>query len=72
MHDLTFLSLLRIVRYNLHRQIEFYKDTALPLYFTNFKYQNNTIESSLATNNIDLFKATTGQINIGRNFINEG
>ena len=25
MHDLTFLSLLRIVRYNLHRQIEFYK-----------------------------------------------
>ena len=46
-------------------QIEFYKDSALPLFFTNFKFLNNTIESSLATNNIDLFKATTGQINIG-------
>jgi len=46
-------------------QIEFFKDTTLPLYFTQYTIQNRSITTTNATGDVSLFTNITGAVQIG-------
>ncbi len=46
-------------------QIEFYKDTTLPLYFAKFKFLGQTIEPTVPATTTSLLTTSTATINIG-------
>ena len=51
-------------------QIEFYKDTTLPLYFAKFKFQNNAITSGAVNDTVSLFNnITTGIVQMCNNLV---
>jgi hypothetical protein len=46
-------------------QIEFFKDTTLPLYFAQYTIQNRSITTTSATGDVSLFTNITGAVQIG-------
>jgi hypothetical protein len=51
-------------------QIEFFKDTTLPLFFTKFKFENTNITSTATSDIINLFtNLTSGAVNMCSNLI---
>jgi len=51
-------------------QIEFFKDTTLPLFFAKFKFQNTDITSTAINDTVNLFNnITTGALNMGNGLI---
>jgi hypothetical protein len=51
-------------------QIEFYKDSSLPVYFTNFKFLNKTIEALINSDIVELFNnITTGSVLMCNNLV---